>query len=63
MSHSHLQVLPSRSSNTKLYDLNLLDTVFYVIQKTSESGLSKTLASFRILYIESFSLLNDIETS
>ena len=25
--HGHLQVLPSGSSNTKLYDLNLLDTV------------------------------------
>ena len=28
--HSHLQVLPSGSSNTKLYDLNLLDTVLLV---------------------------------
>ena len=27
ISHSHLQVLPSGSSNTNLYDLNLLDIV------------------------------------
>ena len=28
--HSHLQVLSSGSSSTKLYDLNLLDTVLLV---------------------------------
>ena len=47
--HSHLQVLSSGSSNTKLYDLNLLDTGFYVIRRPQ--GSHRTLTSLGILHV------------
>ena len=51
MCDSHLQVLPSGSSNTKLYDLNLLDTNLLVSMGFRRpQGSHRTLASLGILY-------------
>ena len=60
MYHSHLHILPSGSSNTKLHDLDLFSWFLCDLEDLS-APIEPSLPSG--FYIESLGLLNHIETS